>query len=128
MPKWADYKATAKERGALALELYVVQSTPTDNGPPVPDILPDHLAYQREMEAAGKLAFAGPLSDESGELMEGIGLVVYRASSLDEARTMAEADPMHKAGARSFTIRRWLVNEGSLNLSVGLATKSVLLT
>ena len=128
MPNWRDYKTTAKERGALALELYVVQSRPTDDGPPVPEVLPDHLAYQREMEAAGKLAFAGPLSDESGELMEGEGLIIYRAGSLEEARNMAEDDPMHKTGTRSFTIRRWLVNEGSFSLTVGLSTKSVSLT
>ena len=125
MPSWEEYKAVARGRGALALELYVVQSTPAAKGPPVPEVLPDHLAYQREMEIAGKLALAGPISDESGEMMEGSGLIVYRASSLEEARSLTENDPMHKSGARSFTIRRWLINEGSLNLSVGLSTKSV---
>jgi hypothetical protein len=29
---------------------------------------------------------------------------------------------MHKTGARSFTLRKWLVNEGSLTVSVGLST------
>ena len=31
MPKWADYKREARERGALALELFVVQSMPAAN-------------------------------------------------------------------------------------------------
>ena len=30
MVAWNDYKSQAKERGALALELYVVHTTPTD--------------------------------------------------------------------------------------------------
>ena len=128
MPRWKEYKAIAQSRGALALELYVVQSTPTEAGPPVPEVLPDHLAYQREMEIAGKLALAGPMSDDSGEMMEGCGLIIYRANSLEEARALTQADPMHESGARSFTIRRWLINEGSLNLSVGLSTKSVTLS
>lgn len=125
MPGWEEYKTAAKARGSLALELYVVQSTPAASGPPVPDVLPDHLAYQQELEKSGNLAFAGPLSDASGEKIEGSGMIVYRAGSLEEARKLAEADPMHKTGARTFTILRWLVNEGSLTLSVGLSTNSV---
>ncbi len=127
MPKWEEYKAHARERGALALELFVVESTASADGPPVPDVLPDHLAYQRDMEIEGNLAFAGPLSDLSGDLMEGTGMIVYRAESLDEARAMADGDPMHKTGARTYTLRRWLINEGNLSLSVGLSTKIVTL-
>ena len=37
------------------------------------------------------------------------------------ARALAEADPMHREGARTFTLRAWLVNEGSLTLTVGLS-------
>ena len=125
MPKWDDYKSTAQERGALALELYVAESTPNPDGPPLPYVLPDHLAYQRDQEAAGNLASAQPVSDLSGEEMEGAGLIIYRAQSLEEARILAESDPMHETGARRFTLRRWLINEGSLQLSVGLSTKHV---
>lgn len=128
MPKWDDYKSQARERGALALELYVVESTPCEGGPAVPDVLPDHLAYQRQLEIAGKLAFAGPLSDATGELMQGTGMIVYRADSADEARDLAANDPMHLRGARTFSLRRWLINEGSIQLSVGLSTKSVILS
>lgn len=125
MPTWGEYKSHAQERGALALELYVVESTPSEDGPPVPEVLPDHLAYQRDLEVAGNLAFAGPMSDDSGEMMLGTGLIVYRADSLEHARRLAEGDPMHQSGARSFRLRRWLINEGSLQLSVGLSTNTV---
>ena len=125
MPKWEEYKAEAKSRGALALELYVVQSTPMGDPAAVKAALSDHLAYQAEQEANGTLAFAGPMSDETGEMMEGVGMIVYRAASMDEARAIAEGDPMHQAGARSFIIRKWLINEGALNLSVGLSGQTV---
>ncbi len=128
MPNWDEYKIQAKARGALAFETYVVESTPSKDGPPVPEILPDHLAYQRELEKAGKLAFAGPLSDHSGQLMEGTGMIVYRAESLHEARDLAANDPMHLTGARRFTLRRWLINEGSFQVSVGLSTQTVSLS
>ncbi|MEM9205402.1 MAG: YciI family protein [Pseudomonadota bacterium] len=124
MPVWDDYKATAKSRGALAMELYVLQSTPIDPLR-IPDLLPDHLAYQKVLEDKGVLVMAGPLSDESGTLMEGAGHIVYRAESLDAAKAIAEADPMHKEGVRSFTIRKWLVNEGSLSFTLSLSSQSV---
>ncbi len=128
MPDWNTYKAEAKSRGALALELYAVESTPVGSPEAVKESLPAHLAYQAKLEAAGKLALAGPMSDASGELMQGTGLIIYRAESLEEARQLAEDDPMHAAGARTFSLRRWLVNEGSLQLSVGLSTKAVTLS
>lgn len=128
MVAWVDYKADAKARGALALELYVAHSTPAKAPEDVKAALPDHLAYQATLERAGQLAFAGPMSDETGDHMQGMGLIIYRADSLDAARTLAQDDPMHKSGARSFTLRRWMINEGSLNLSVGLSTKTVSLT
>lgn len=125
MVKWNDYKQEAKNRGALALELFVVRSTPAQGPEAVKANLPDHLAYQRAMEEDGKLVMAGPVSDDTGEEMQGAGLIIYRASSFDEARAMAAQDPMHASGARSHTITRWLVNEGSLSISVGLSTKNV---
>ena len=65
MVAWAEYKAQAKARGALALELFVAQSTPAKPPEEVKAVLPDHLAYQAELERDGRLAFAGPLSDEA---------------------------------------------------------------
>ena len=125
MPSWSEYKKIARERGALAHELYVVVSTPTGSEEAVKENLPAHLAYQAEQEAAGNLAFAGPLSDETGEIMNGTGMIVYRAESMEDALKIAEGDPMHSAGARSFTLRRWLINEGSLTLSVKLSHQQV---
>ncbi len=128
MPAWSDYKREAKERGSLALELFVVRTVPVKSPEELRATLPDHLAYQAKQEAAGKLAFAGPVSDASGELMQGEGLIVYRAASIEEARHIADGDPMHVAGVREYDLRRWLVNEGSLTLEVGLSGQRVSLT
>ncbi len=125
MVAWSEYKSAAKERGALALELYVVISTPVAPPERLKQVLPDHLDYQARQEEAGFLAFAGPLSDETGEHMQGRGLIIYRAETLEQARAIAEGDPMHSSGVREFTIRRWLVNEGSFSLNVGLSSGKV---
>ncbi len=122
MVAWKDYKAIAKERGALALELYVVESTPKMPPDSIKENLPAHLEYQRDLEQREVLVLAGPTSDATGELMEGAGLIVYRASSMAEAKKLADGDPMHQSGARSYKLRKWLVNEGNISLNVGLST------
>ncbi len=125
MPDWNAYKSHAKERGALALELFAVESTPVADEQKLKAVLPRHLEYQKELEAAGKLFLAGPLSDDTGSLMQGSGLVIYRCESWDEAVALADKDPMHSENVRSYRLRRWLVNEGSLQFSATLSSQSV---
>ncbi len=125
MPDWNAYKSHAKERGALALELFAVESTPVADEQKLKAVLPSHLEYQKKLEAAGKLFLAGPLSDDTGSLMQGSGLVIYRCESWDEAVALADKDPMHSENVRSYRLRRWLVNEGSLQFSATLSSQSV---
>lgn len=125
MPAWSEYKEMAQARGALAMEFYVVTSFPAAGPDAVKECLPGHLEYQKAMEAAGSLVMAGPISDEGGAEMIGAGLIIYRAANFDDARKIAKGDPMHATGAREFTLRRWLVNEGNLSVSVRLSTQSM---
>jgi uncharacterized protein YciI len=125
MPLWEEYKSEAKGRGALAMELYVVRTKPAGNMDLVKATLPDHLAYQKLQEASGALVMAGPVSDVSGEQMQAEGMIIYRAVDLNAARALADGDPMHSTGARTYEIRKWLVNEGSLNFAVSLSSQSV---
>lgn len=128
MPAWDEYKAIAKERGALAFELFIVETTPIATPEALQQTLPAHLAYQKQLEAKGALFLAGPTSDLTGELMQGAGLIIYRAASLEEADGFAKGDPMHSEKVRSYTIRKWLVNEGSPRLSTSLSSQSVRLS
>ena len=127
MVAWNEYKAIARDRGALAFEVFVAVSTPKKAPAEIKDVLPDHLGYLKGLEAAGQLVLAGPLSDETGEEMQSAGMLVFRAANMEEARELAANDPMHKTGARSFTLRKWLVNEGNLSLSVELSSGTVTL-
>ena len=124
MPAWTEYKKAAQERGSLACEMFAIVSTPVkpEN---LQANLPAHLEYQGQMELQGNLVMAGPLSDPTGEVMEGVGMIIYRAESLEAAKTLADADPMHSTGTRDYTIRRWLVNEGSFQLDIKLSAQSV---
>ncbi|MEP3279648.1 MAG: YciI family protein [Stappiaceae bacterium] len=125
MPSWTEYRNTARSRGALAFELFVVESTLAAAPDEMLKILPAHLSYQKEMEAAGKLFLAGPLSDDSGEAMSGGGMIIYRAGSMEEAAEIADNDPMHQSGKRQYKLRRWLINEGSLTFSMNLSEQQV---
>ena len=128
MPSWDEYREIAKQRGALSFELFVVESIPSAPPEEMQAVLPEHLAYQQELESAGTLFLAGPLSDEAGAQMSGGGLIIYRASSMDEARAVAEKDPMHARGKRTFKLRKWLINEGSPAISTRLSGQSVILS
>lgn len=128
MVAWNEYKNIARERGALALELFVVDTKPAKSPDVLKENLPAHLAYQRTLEQKGVLVLAGPVSDASGENMIGAGMIIYRAKSMEEAMTLANDDPMHLSGARTFTLRKWLVNEGSLTINIGLSTGKAVIT
>jgi len=125
MPSFSEYKQIARSRGALAFEVFVAESTAIVEPESLQETLPAHLDYQKSLEARGALVFAGPLSDGTGEAMSGGGLIVYRAASFDEARALADADPMHRDGKRTFTLRRWLINEGSLTVSLALSGQTI---
>jgi uncharacterized protein len=100
--------------GMLKKQLYVVFSTPTNGIEPVMNNLPAHLAHQCAIERSGVLMAAGPHWTDDERFWDGDGMFVIRATSLAHAKEIAASDPMHKAGARSFTVRPWLVNEGGL--------------
>ena len=125
MPSFSEYKEMARERGSLAFEVFAVFSRPLLPPEEFSKHLPDHLAYVQENERRGNLMMAGPLSDEVGEGMSGIGFQIWRAASWEEAKSYADGDPMHLRGAKSYEMRRWLINEGQLNIQVGLSTNSV---
>jgi uncharacterized protein YciI len=63
------------------------------------------MEEQRVMFAAGPVMPADLKEPWSGE-----GMVIFRAESMEAARKVAEADPMHAFGARTYQLRPWLLN------------------
>ena len=118
----ADIVQECRTRGYLAKQLYAVFTRPTNGIGPVMDNLAEHLAFQEELERDGIMFAAGPHWTDDEQSWEGDGLVIYRAASREEAAGIAARDPMHVNGARTFTVRPWLVNEGKMTIELGLAT------
>jgi uncharacterized protein YciI len=121
---WNDYGTICRDRGALAREVFACITTPAKPGPPPAELLAAHLAYQRELEARGALFLAGPLSDVTGTMMSGAGLIVYAAPDIAAALALAEADPMHRSGQRAFTVQGWRLNEGAPVPGLRLSSRS----
>ncbi|ADV84370.1 YciI family protein [Terriglobus saanensis] len=108
-------------KGMLQKQFYVIFSKPTNGIEPVMENLPRHLKHQCQIERDGILVAAGPHWADDEKHWEGDGMFVIRATSLADANRLAALDPMHQCGARSFTIRPWLINEGSLNLHISFS-------
>lgn len=104
--------------GMLRKQLYVVHTFPTDGLGPVMANVEEHLKFQVSLEERGIMFAAGPFWDDKEENWEGEGMVVIRAGSLAEAKEIAASDPMHKSGARDFTVRPWLINEGTVTVKI----------
>ena len=116
--EWPELGQRAREMGLLAKRLYVITSEPTAGVGPVMEQLDGHLAYQHQLEQDGTMFAAGPLASADEQEWLGDGLFIYRAESLAEATKLAEADPMHGSGARRFSVRQWMLNEGSISVRV----------
>ena len=82
-----------------------------------------HLENQIKLEKEGIMFAAGPLYEEDGQ-SPWAGMFVLRANSFEEARAIADADPLHQADLREYEIRRWTMNEGSIQLTVNFSDQS----
>jgi hypothetical protein len=115
---WKELVDYSETHDLLAKKLYVVFSEPTDGLGPVMDTLDPHVEHQTRLELDGTMFAAGPLATDDEQSWRGEGMFVYRADSMAQARGYAESDPMHQAGARTFRVRPWLLNEGTFGLQV----------
>lgn len=109
----------------LRREFYVVTTTPA-RSPEIAKLLPQHLEYQVRLEREGKLFGAGPYFEEGDDVPSG-GMIILRAQSAAEAREIADADPFHLAGLRTYTLRKWMMNEGAMTLTIRYSDQSVVI-
>ena len=116
---------TAAELSAkfLRKELYVVRTRPVVPREKLETLLAEHLEHQIRLEKSGVLFAAGPLFDQQGSNVG--GQIIVRARSFDEAKAIADSDPFHKAGFRSYTIERWSMNEGRISITLDYSDQSM---
>lgn len=107
----------------LARDYWLVLSTPapTTTAEDLRAHLDAHLAWLVGLEEDGTLLMSGPLLEGDG-VGPGSGVTVLRAAGAQAAAAIAAQDPFVRAGLRTPSVFRWRVNEGSVGITVSLAT------
>jgi uncharacterized protein YciI len=67
------------------------------------DVLRSHAAHLSELDRSGRLVLAGPVPERPG------GLIVLSVASLDDARAVADEDPMVRGGYQTYELGTWLL-------------------
>ncbi|SDZ04972.1 Uncharacterized conserved protein YciI, contains a putative active-site phosphohistidine [Proteiniborus ethanoligenes] len=68
------------------------------------EILDVHKAYLQKYIDEGKIFAKGPFTDHSG------GLIIYKTDSFEEAKKLAENDPVVLEQSRKLTLKEWRSN------------------
>jgi uncharacterized protein YciI len=76
--------------------------------PETQEIQKAHLANIQRLAKDGKIVLAGPFLDD-GELR---GIFLFKVSSIEEAKELANTDPAVKAGRLKIEIKPWLSAKG----------------
>jgi uncharacterized protein YciI len=105
-------------------KFYAVLSQPSPTPEKLKPLLPEHLEYMISLEKRGLLFASGPLSDGKGP-PTGAGLTILRVTGIDEARALADADPLVRNGLRTYELKEWTIMEGTLGLRVNLSDQSI---
>jgi uncharacterized protein YciI len=101
--------------GGLQKLYFVCFSNPSRPAEELEANLEEHKAYLMKLEHEGRLLAAGPLLGANAKY-DGSGLLVYRVSQREEAEKIAQNDPFHVKGLRSYTLKPWQVNEGCFDV------------
>ena len=102
----------------LGMQLYAVFTQSSGDLGKVLSTVQPHLRFLFALEEKGVLFAAGPFKSQNDTDWAGDGMIILRAESLDAATKIAESDPMHSSGARTFEVKPWRLNEGSFSVSL----------
>lgn len=79
----------------------------------------DHIKYITGLEAEGKVFGSGalPVKNKSIDL----GLIIFRAASLEEAEGFMKVEPMTAMGLSTYEIHEWIMSIGHLSITLNIA-------
>jgi len=72
----------------------------------------EHLAHLTRMGESGKMVLAGPFGEQDDVGQR--GACIYRTATKEEAKQLAEQDPMVKAGRLRANVMAWYTEKGYL--------------
>ena len=65
------------------------------------EVIRAHVAFLKQLEQSGQLVLCGPFADYEG------GMIVFRAESYEQAKSIAESDPFVTSGVEKYELRTW---------------------
>ena len=119
---YAPHVAALRDR-MLRKRLWVVITKAVAPPEELSKLLEAHLQHQIRLEKEGIMFGAGPLSNADGS-PTGTGMIIIRAETEADARHIADQDPFHSSGLRTYTLQQWSLNEGRINITVDFSDQS----
>ena len=119
---YAPHVAALRDK-MLRKRLWVVITKAVAPPEELSKVLEAHLQHQVRLEKEGIMFGAGPLSNPDGS-PTGTGMIIIRAESEAEARRIADLDPFHAKGLRTYTLQQWSLNEGRITVTIDYSDQS----
>lgn len=110
----------------LQKPLYVALRTPKDLSR-FGEVLESHLQWAIAAEKRGELFASGPFIEEGGVPGAAGGMSIVRAASMEEAQQILSQDPFIREGIYVPSIRKWLLMEGGVTVTLRFSDQSYLL-
>lgn len=117
-----DGKVAAPYVPTLSDKLFAVLTRVTASQTEAEPHKADHIAYLTGLEAQGKVFGSGPFPVNS----EGVdlGLIIFRAGSLEEAEGFMKAEPMTALGLSAYDIHEWDMIIGNISVTLNISKGS----
>jgi uncharacterized protein YciI len=87
-------------------------SAPALDEPALERLQREHVAFYDRLRTEGTVVTNGPVLDQPDQSFRGIG--IYRTGSLEEARRVAEQDPLVLAGRLAIDVVTWWARPGTM--------------
>jgi uncharacterized protein YciI len=104
----------------LNLKLVVMLREPTRKQM-LDDDLIEHLEWMIAREKEGLVFASGPFITFGAPPGTSGGLTILRVSGLEQAREIAETDPLVARGVITYQLREWLLMEGGITVKVSFS-------
>jgi uncharacterized protein len=123
MDEKEKFEIDALHERMLRKQLWVIISERVVSPAEMSNHLKVHLEYQISLEKKGIMYGAGPAS-LPGESAPAFGLIIIRAATWEEAKRIADSDPMHISGARTYKLYQWSMNEGRISVTLDFSDRT----
>jgi uncharacterized protein YciI len=110
-------------RAMLNKPLYVALRQPRDTAR-MGELLEPHLRWAIAAEQRGELFASGPFVAEGVAPGALGGMSILRAASLEEAQQILAQDPFVREGVVTVEIRKWLLMEGGMTVTLRFSDQS----